>query len=88
MPSTEQEAKWLAEFEEAGATEIRDRLNFQSINPEQARRLAVIWLREQDKKKELREERTLRWAKVAGWAGIVSIIVTAIGIAIAVWIQK
>jgi hypothetical protein len=31
---------------------------------------------------------TLRWAKIAGWAGIASVILTAFGIAIGFWMAK
>jgi hypothetical protein len=42
------------------------------------------WLAQENKKEERRQVDTLRWAKIAGWAAIISIIVTAVGI----WLQK
>jgi hypothetical protein len=56
MPDTEDEAKWRAEFEAVGETQLRDGVTRGAMPfPEPKRQFAFRWLREQDKAKALRE---------------------------------
>jgi hypothetical protein len=46
------------------------------------------WLAEKTKIEVAQQVATLRWAMIAGWAGVLSVILTAVGIAIGVWMAK
>ena len=45
------------------------------------------WLAEKNAEEAVQQSATLRWARIAGWAGIVSVILTAIGIVISIWLS-
>jgi hypothetical protein len=46
------------------------------------------WLIEKTTIEAAQQTATLRWAMIAGWAGIISAILTAAGIAIGFWMAK
>jgi hypothetical protein len=46
------------------------------------------WLAEKSRIETAQQAATLKWAKIAGWAGIASVILTAVGIAIGLWTAK
>jgi hypothetical protein len=46
------------------------------------------WLIEKARIEATQQAATLRWAMIAGWAGIISAILTAAGIAIGFWMAK
>jgi hypothetical protein len=78
MSDTEDEAKWRAEFDQAGETEIRDGLKL--INHEPKRQFAFRWLREQSKARQLREEEMHWYAQRTFWAAIAAVVVGVIGV--------
>jgi hypothetical protein len=85
MPATEEEAKWRAEFEAAGETEIRDGLKLMQHEPK--RQFAFRWLRGEAKARERREmhwyARWTFWAAIAAvLVGIIGVIVGIIGVAV------
>jgi hypothetical protein len=43
------------------------------------------WLAEKSKMETAQQAATLRWAQIAGWAAIISVLLTLVGIAISVW---
>jgi hypothetical protein len=45
------------------------------------------WLAEKSAEETAQQSATLRWARIAGWAGIVSVILTAFGIVISIWLS-
>jgi hypothetical protein len=45
------------------------------------------WLAEKNAEETAQQSAILRWARIAGWAGIVSVILTAIGIVISIWLS-
>jgi hypothetical protein len=40
------------------------------------------WLMEQSKTEAEQQSATLRWARIAGWAGIIGVVLAAIGVAL------
>jgi hypothetical protein len=78
MATAEEEAKWRAEFDQAGQTEIRDRLSL--INHEPKRQFAFLWLREQSKARQLREEQMRWYARWTFWAAIAAVVVGVVGV--------
>jgi hypothetical protein len=46
------------------------------------------WLIGKTRIEAAQQAATLRWAMIAGWAGIASVILTAVGIAIGFWMAK
>jgi hypothetical protein len=45
------------------------------------------WLAEKNAEETAQQSAILRWARIAGWAGIVSVVLTAIGIVISIWLS-
>jgi hypothetical protein len=80
MATPEEEAKWRAEFEAAGETEIRDGLKL--IQHEPKRQLAFRWLREEDLARRLREKETHRYVQWTFWAAVAAVIVGIVGVAV------
>jgi hypothetical protein len=80
MPSAEEEAKWRAEFEAAGETEIRDGLNLMQDEPK--RQFAFRWLREEAGARKLRDEQTHRYVRWTFWAALAAVIVGIIGVGV------
>jgi hypothetical protein len=88
-----------AELEYHGAASIRFKLTTYSAG---AGRTAAIsgfkcgditrgdiddWLAEKSAEETAQQSATLRWARIAGWAGITSVVLTAIGIVISIWLS-
>jgi hypothetical protein len=46
------------------------------------------WLAEKTKIEAAQQAATLQWARIAGWAGIASVILTGVGIAFGFWTAK
>jgi hypothetical protein len=80
MATPEEEAKWRAEFEAAGETEIRDGLKL--IQHEPKRQFAFRWLREEDRARGLREKETHCYVQWTFWAAVAAVIVGIIGVAV------
>jgi hypothetical protein len=83
MPSAEEEAKWRAEFEAAGETEIRDGLKLMQHEPK--RQFAFRWLREEARERKHREEQTHRYVRWTFWAAVAAVLVGIIGVAVTWW---
>jgi hypothetical protein len=82
MPNEEE--GWIAEFEAAGESELRDRLYRGSgMHPEAKYHLAVRWLREQARARRLREEQMYRDVRRTLWAAVAAVLVGIVGIAVA-----
>ena len=78
------EEGWIAEFEAAGESELRDRLYRGSgMHPEAKFHLAVRWLREQARARRLREEQMRRDVRRTLWAAVAAVLVGIVGIGIA-----
>jgi hypothetical protein len=45
------------------------------------------WLAEKSKEEAAQQSSILLWAQIAGWAGIASVVLTMVGIAISVWVS-
>jgi hypothetical protein len=74
-PDIEEEAKWRAEFDEAGEIEVRDNLSHGGIiNYEPKRQFAFRWLREQVKANKRREHRMYRYARWTFWAAVGAVV--------------
>ena len=81
MPDTDDEAKWRAEFEKVGETQLRDGMNSRSMPfPEAKRQFAFRWLREQENAKALREQRSYRYLQWTFWAAVGAVVVGIIGV--------
>jgi hypothetical protein len=64
MPGTENEAKWRAEFEAVGETQLRDGVTRDTMPfPEPKRQFAFRWLREQENAKVHREQEFYSYAQ-------------------------
>jgi hypothetical protein len=46
------------------------------------------WLTQQNAKEAADQKNTLRWAMIAGWAAVASVIVGIIGVAATIWLAK
>jgi len=78
------EEGWIAEFEAAGESELRDRLYRGSgMHPEAKFHLAVRWLREQARARRLQEEQMRRDVRRTLWAAVAAVLVGLVGIGIA-----
>jgi hypothetical protein len=78
------EEGWIAEFEAAGESELRDRLYRGSgMHPEAKFHLAVRWLREQARARRLREEQMRRDVRRTLWAAVAAVLVGIVGVVIA-----
>ena len=78
------EEGWIAEFEAAGESELRDRLYRGSgMHPEAKFHLAVRWLREQARARRLQEEQMRRDVRRTLWAAVAAVLVGIVGIGIA-----
>jgi hypothetical protein len=92
MLTTEQRA----ELEHHGAVSIRFKLTQYGSGPgasiggfkcgDITRVDIEEWLAEKSAEETAQQFAILRWARIAGWAGIVSVILTAIGIVISIWL--
>jgi hypothetical protein len=82
---TTDEAKWRAEFEGVGETQLRDGVTRASMPfPEQKRQFAFRWLREQENAKALRERQLYRYAQWTFWAAVGAVFVGIIGVLVTV----
>jgi hypothetical protein len=92
MLTTEQRA----ELEHHGAVSIRFKLTQYGSGPgasiggfkcgDITRVDIEDWLAEKSAEETAQQSAILRWARIAGWAGIVSVVLTAIGIVISIWL--
>ncbi|MFZ2138337.1 MAG: hypothetical protein WAV78_15645 [Xanthobacteraceae bacterium] len=82
MPTAEEEAKWRAEFEAAGETEIRDGLKL--IQHEPKRQFAFRWLREQATARKRRETQLHWYARWTFWAAVAAVLVGIIGVIVGI----
>jgi hypothetical protein len=80
MSDPAEEAKWRAEFDQAGETEVRD--GFGLINHEPKRQFAFRWLREQDRARTIREQQTYTYVRWTLWAAVAAVIVGIIGVVV------
>ena len=83
------EAKWRAEFEAVGETQLRDGVTRGSMPfPEPKRQFAFRWLREQENAKAFRERQLYRYAEWTFWAAVAAAIIAFVGglIALLAWI--
>jgi hypothetical protein len=95
MPLTKEQR---AELEEHGAASIRFKLTQYGAGRGadiSGFRCGTItrgdiedWLIEQTKLETKQQSATLRWAKIAGWAGIASVVLAVISIGITIWLSK
>ena len=92
----QQEAAWLVEMERLGPEIVRSRLANRmpvtDAGPHPEAEFVRDWL---DKKarSELAQQHatiraTLRWARIAGWAGIVGAVAAIVGIVVTIWLAK
>jgi hypothetical protein len=89
MPDTENEAKWRAEFEAVGETQLRDGVTRGTMPfPEPKRQLAFRWLREQENAKVHREQELYRYAQWTFWAAVAAAIIAFVAglIALLAWL--
>ena len=85
MPDTEDEAKWRAEFEAVGETQLRDGVTRGAMPfPEPKRQFAFRWLREQENAKALRERKLHWYAQWTFWAAVGAVSVGIIGVLVTV----
>ena len=90
-------AEQKAELEHHGAASIRFRLIQHGTGRDAAisgfkcgditRGDIEDWLAEKNAEESGQQSAILRWARIAGWAGIVGVILTAIGIVISIWLS-
>jgi hypothetical protein len=72
---TEEDAKWRAEFDEAGEIDVRENLSRGGIiNYDPKRQFAFRWLREQVKATKLREQQMYRYAQWTFWAAVGAVV--------------
>jgi len=75
MPTPEQIAEWLEEFERIGETVIRDDLNLRTgvgvgINTEEKRIAVYNWLRGKERERADRERSSYSYVKWTFWAAV------------------
>jgi hypothetical protein len=80
MSDPTEEAKWRAEFERLGETDVRDGLKMMS--PEPKRQFAFGWLRDREKDRNIRDKRTYEYVRCTFWAAVAAVIVGIIGVAV------
>jgi hypothetical protein len=86
MSDTEDEAKWRAEFEFAGETQLRDGMARGATPfPEPKQQCAFRWLGEQEKAKAVRERQLYRYAQWTFWAAVGAVFVGIIGVLVTVF---
>ena len=79
--------KWRAHFEDEGREAIRHKVHLGAMaGGERILALAREWLREKEVEQELRELRMLGYTKWAWDAALAAAVLTAIGIAVALWL--
>ena len=81
--------KWRAHFEDEGREAIRHKVNIGAM-PGGERVIAVAreWLREKELEQERRELRMLGYTKWAWDAALAAVVLTAIGIVVAIWLAR
>jgi hypothetical protein len=83
MPDTDEQAKWRAEFQEAGESEVRQNLpNGAIYNSPPKREFARLWLREQERAREVRDQQIQFYTRHTFWAAVAAVIVGGIGVAV------
>jgi hypothetical protein len=88
MSSAEEEASWRVEFERDGERAVHDTIYHGSgIYPDPKRLAALRWLREQESKRALREEKMLRYVRRTLLAAVGAVIVGVVGVLVT-WLHK
>jgi hypothetical protein len=86
--TAQEEAKWRAEFEKLGRETVRVAIiRGQGFSPRK-RELAILWLREKEAAAESRERDAHWYAKWTWDAAFAAVVLTAIGILIALGIVR
>jgi hypothetical protein len=87
--TAQEEAKWRAEFEKLGRETVRVAIiRGQGLSPDRKRELAILWLREKEAAAESRERDAHWYAKWTWDAAFAAVVLTAIGILIALGIVR
>jgi hypothetical protein len=87
--TAQEEAKWRAEFEKLGRETVRVAIiRGQGFSPDRKRELAILWLREKEAAAESRERDAHWYAKWTWDAAFAAVVLTAIGILIALGIVR
>ena len=87
--TAQKEAKWRAEFEKLGRETVRVAIiRGQGFSPDRKRELAILWLREKEAAAESRERDAHWYAKWTWDAAFAAVVLTAIGILIALGIVR
>jgi hypothetical protein len=85
MLETPEEAKWRAEFDEAGEHEVRDRLSKSAhMNHQPQRQFAYRWLQEQEQRKRFREQQLYWYARWTLWAAVAAVVVGIVGVIVGI----
>jgi hypothetical protein len=81
MSDTDEQAKWLVEFQEAGENEVRQNLLNDAIyNSPPKRYFARQWLREQERAREVRDQQIHSYTRRTFWAAVAAVIVGVIAV--------
>ena len=87
--TAQEEAKWRAEFKKLGRETVRVAIiSGQGFSPDRKRELAILWLREKEAAAESRERDAHWYAKWTWDAAFAAVVLTAIGILIALGIVR
>jgi hypothetical protein len=89
VATSEQEQKWIAEFEMIGETAIRNSLQFNGgvgvgIADEPKRQCAFRWLRKKEEDRERREHSAQWYAKWTFWAAVAAVLIGIVGILVTI----
>jgi hypothetical protein len=69
------DAKWVAEFEAAGEREVSHLVSLDPDHLSRRRQLAIVWLRQQEKSRKIREKKTYNYVRWTFWAAVGAVIV-------------
>ena len=92
----QQEAVWLAEMERLGPEIVQfrsaSRVPVTDVGPQPEVEFVRDWLdgkaRSETAQQQATIQTTLRWARIAGWAGIVGAVAAIVGIGVTIWLTK
>jgi hypothetical protein len=78
-PTTEDEARWRAEFDKIGVHEVQAHLARNEYVPAQ-RVTAFWWLKDRQEQQDRREEATYRYVRWTFYAALAAVIVGVVGV--------
>jgi hypothetical protein len=100
METEKDHRRWRAALKERGLSDVKILLNhLDPLHPEQSvpsvgdrppwptRAFLQNWVREQEVEEAAMQRSTLRWAQIAGWAGIAGVAVAVVGVLVT-WLTK